>query len=198
MSYISAFEGRYRGWGGGGITLRSRLTLTIILFTTFATNFIICNVHAIKSPRSFIGRRRESNINNNRHDKEEGFTLGELDQMMQSNKDTSSTLDSSILLASSDTSNQPPQAQAEESTNNNTNHQLRRRLGKINLDLSGRIMCHLLSPQDDDTSISNQAHKKESIPLFTIPTQSKHNKKHLQRRVKNQLMNRYQRLLGAT
>jgi len=181
MSSRSALEGlRSRGLGGG-MALRY-LTYAIICTSLANNNFIFCNnVHAIKSPRSFIGRRRVSGTTSNKHDNEEGFTLGELDQMMQSNKDTSILLDPAILLAS-DTSNQPQQqhqAQIDEEESNNTNHQLRRRLGKINLDLSGRIMCHLLSPQDDDTSISNQLHNKKesSIPLFTIPaTQSKHRK----------------------
>jgi len=176
MNSVFALEG-----GLGSMALRY-LTYAIIC-TSLANNFIICNnVHAIKSPRSFIGRRRVSAGTTNSHDKEEGFTLGELDQMMQSNKDTSILLDSNMLFTSDTSSNHPQQqhqAQAEESSNNNTNHQLKRRLGKINLDLSGRIMCHLLSPKDDDTSISNQLHNKKesSIPLFTIPTQSKHNKK---------------------
>jgi len=176
MNSVFALEG-----GLGSMALRY-LTYAIIC-TSLANNFIICNnVHAIKSPRSFIGRRRVSAGTTNRHDKEESFTLGELDQMMQSNKDTSILLDSNILLAS-DTSNRPlqqhqAQIEEDEDSNNNARHQLKRRLGKINLDLSGRIMCHLLSPRDDDIS-TNQApsNKKESIPLFTIPTQSKHNKK---------------------
>jgi len=168
MSSRSALEGRHsHSWPGGIIIL-----VYAIICTSLANNFIIIcnNVHAIKSPRSFIGNRRRLGTTNNKHDNEEGFTLGELDQMMQSNKDTSILLDSNMLFTS-DTSNQPQQAQTQvdEDSNNNARHQLKRRLGKINLDLSGRIMCHLLSPRDDSSS-SNQLHKNESIPLFTMPT----------------------------
>eukprot|EP01082_Thalassiosira_pseudonana_P006988 g15005.t1 g15005 contig21:338851-340566(+) len=51
-------------------------------------------------------------------------------------------------------------------------NQLKRSLRKINLDLSGRIMCHVVSPRRIGTADSNAA-GRESRPLFHILSEEK-------------------------
>ena len=160
----------------------------IAILLTSPSNFFQ-GVHANKkSIRSFIGGRRSSSMHGHQAD-ESGLTLGELDQMMQqkNNESGASKLGPDILFGStdaptqhSDRRHQQQQTEGDPSLSNTNSNPLRKRLGRINLNLSGRIMCHIISPrrrrhenEDDDTSHAQQ--QFSSVPLISLPLKHQHN-----------------------
>jgi len=116
--------------------------------------------------------------------------------MQQSNNSGDSFIPTDAILFG-----QPQQQQNHVHANNNNeemesssshHHQIRRSLRRINLDLSGRVMCHVISPatQNDDDDYN-------SVPLFQIrddatktTTSSNHNnnKTLLHRRLKRHII----------
>lgn len=118
-----------------------------------------------KSPnRSFVGRMGKRG-NQDEMETSGVLTLGELDQLMQNKGDD---INSSTIFGSgfaSGSQHQQNQQYVEKESNPNYN-QLQRGLRRINLDLSGRVMCHLISPKDDKHI---DATSGESIPLFFLP-----------------------------
>ena len=120
--------------------------------------------------RRAIGKRRRSECSKQVDDEGAGITLGDLDLMQRhqhnhhqqqggdeqyrSNHDTFSTDDrgEKAVKSSTTSSHQVPP-------------NLRSHLRRIHLDLSGRVMSHILSP-------ANYQHAtRESVPLFTLPFQ---------------------------
>lgn len=163
-------------------------------------------VFAKPSKRSFIGDIRSKRRSNQQEEKDSNssgrLTLGDLEQM-QSNDEIGSNSSPPLIGSSpifgSDTTQQsqsyhPDQATAgeKESTSNPNSTQLRRSLRRINLDLSGRIFCHVISPRntnhgDTHAPHGNGVHGKESVPLISLPSA---------RQVKSQKLLRPENRLG--
>lgn len=168
-------------------------SLILILAALHTTN---TQVYANKPVRSFIGRRRSRQVvSGSSVESEGGLTLGDLDELMQSNKDGDGPiLGPNILFGQSDIQlqhesdiyNHETTHNDANSNSNNNHNQLRKKLGRIHIDLSGRIMCHIISPppqsscttnDNDDISLQQQHythntggnHFRESVPLFTLP-----------------------------
>jgi len=128
----------------------------------------------------FIGRRvgkRE-----NQGDAAGGLTLGDLEQMaMQKDEYNNAILGPSTIFGSdaTDGKHHPQNEQydaestEEESPSNTNSSQLRRSLGRINIDLSGRVMCHIVAPRNKDDT---RGCDRESVSLFSLPSkqQSRH------------------------
>ena len=189
---------------------RSSCNKRWILYNIMITSLILAahhttntQVYANKPVCSFIGRRRSRQVvSGSSVESEGGLTLGDLDELMQSNKDgdgsTPPILGPNILFGQSNIQlqhesgiyyNQETTHNDANSNSNNNHNQLRKKLGRIHIDLSGRIMCHIISPpppppphssrtinDNDDISLQQQHynngisnHCRESIPLFTLP-----------------------------
>ncbi|KAL9185902.1 hypothetical protein ACHAXT_003679 [Thalassiosira profunda] len=129
------------------------------------------------TPRGRLGRlvgRRRSKAG---HD-DGGLTLGQLEEMMRKddgdgNNESDVLGPSAVMGADGSAENawrqrpRPERTDEAAQSSQNTN-QLRKGLGRVNLDLSGRIMCHLVSPNAD--SGRNVDCGGETIPLFTLPS----------------------------
>ena len=124
--------------------------------------------------RRTIGKRWKSECSDNEDDEGAGITLGDLD-LMQRHQQTQHQQqggdDQYRSIHGTYSTDGPRQAQEEKSVKSSTtsSHQvppnLRSHLRRIHLDLSGRVMSHILSP-------ANYQHAtQESVPLFTLPLQ---------------------------
>ncbi len=132
---------------------KRRLVAPSFLMATFNITMHVMNnaCDAKPSIRPFTGRRSARHNDNNADGSEAGgLTLGDLDKLKDNN-----VLGPNLIFGSgtaSDSHQQQMHQQSrdstdEEATQSNPNsNQLRRSLRRINLDLSGRVMCHLISP----------------------------------------------------
>lgn len=120
----------------------------------------------IMGMRRFINRKWESSkfsegvVSN----EEGGFTRGDLDEIIlrHQREDSQSNHDNNLFHASGSCSEkEPPMPPSQLSRNLRTHHH--HHLQRIHLDLSGRIMSHILSPS------SNHCVERESVPLLTVP-----------------------------
>ena len=154
--------------------LYNNIMITSLILTALHTTNT--HVNANKPVRSFIGRRRRSHqVSGSSIESEGGLTLGDLDELMQSNKDGDGPiLGPNILFGQSDIQlqhesdiyNHETTHNDVNSNSNNNHNQLRKKLGRIHIDLSGRIMCHIISPppphssrtinDNDDISLQQQ------------------------------------------
>ena len=132
------------------------------------------NVPPTSSTRSSRFNRKR---NKQRYD---GLTLGDLESMQQSTDNAGDgsfiPTDASIFGQQREQRNEQANDETSSSEQSSSTHQLRRSLRRINLDLSGRVMCHVLSPKiqngddDDDDDGNNRATvQMNSMPLFQIP-----------------------------
>ena len=174
-----------RRWNGMNLQRLMVSSAIIAILLTISPSNLFRGVHANKKTiRSFIGGRRSSSKHGHQAD-ESGLTLGELDQMMQqkNNESGASKLGPDILFGSTDAptnsaKRHQQQTEGDPSLSNANSNQLRKRLGRINLNLSGRIMCHIISPRrrqhenEDDTSHAQQ--QFSSVPLMSLPLKQQH------------------------
>ena len=127
------------------------------------------------SPRMSRFTRKKRRYNEQRSSSD-GLTLGDLESMQQqaasSNHGfipTGSIFDQN---EHQDMQSVDDDATSDQTSSSSSGHQLRRSLRRINLDLSGRVMCHLLSPtpnnHDDDGSSATLP--MSSMPLFQLPS----------------------------
>mmetsp|Transcript_21795 Transcript_21795/g.47439 ORF Transcript_21795/g.47439 Transcript_21795/m.47439 type:complete len:623 (+) Transcript_21795:111-1979(+) len=181
--------------------------VTLLMATPNALNSCMNNfVVAKPSNRSFIGNIRSKRRSNQQEEKDShpsgGLTLGDLEQMQINDEIGSNSsppfIGPSPIFGSDNTqqsqSYYPDQAAAgeKESTSNPNSTQLRKSLRRINLDLSGRILCHVISPRninhgDTHAPHGNGVDGRESVPLISLPSA---------RQVKSQKLLRPENRLG--
>lgn len=132
--------------------------------------FVSANVPPTSSRGGRFTRKR--NKKQRSSDASDGLTLGDLEALQQqsTNNGGGTFIPTEAILGQQ--RGKPTQQidQAEEESSEQSSHQLRRSLRRINLDLSGRVMCHVLSPniQNDDNGNDRPVVQMNSIPLFEV------------------------------
>ncbi|KAL9185962.1 hypothetical protein ACHAXT_003739 [Thalassiosira profunda] len=158
---------------------RRQLLVAAVLCSIDASlqNAHVMGGSASAAPRGRLGRlmgRRRIQVGNV---DDGGLKLGQLEEMMQNDdgggSNESDVLGPSALMGAdgkdSAWSQRPSPERTGEAAQSNANAtQLRRGLGRIHLDLSGRIMCHLVSPNAD--SGRDVDCDGETVPLFALPS----------------------------
>ena len=144
-------------------------------FTVLATTSLIImltsrrmpsTVHGNPDKRPLFRRSHQSNANAKQ---QAGLTLGDLDVLEyddQSSTDRHYTNFNSLPFTENQFIPQQYSHQDDASTEGEDKpHQIKRSLRRINLDLSGRIMCQVFSP-------GGAASQQDTAPLFCLPRQS--------------------------
>ena len=160
-----------------------RLVITLLIVTALQpsihkTNFLSipflhvdANVSPTPSSSSRFGRKRNN-------DETDGLTLGDLESMQQTSNNSGGGGDfiipPQVIFGQGREEQLSGEGGNEESEQQ---HELKRNLRRIHLDLSGRVMCHVLSPKipnnhdnDDNNSDNTRAvpAKMNSIPLYQV------------------------------
>eukprot|EP00984_Skeletonema_dohrnii_P027307 scaffold16837_cov82-Skeletonema_dohrnii-CCMP3373.AAC.4 len=129
--------------------------------------FVSANVPPASSRGGRFTRKRNKQTSS---DIDDGLTLGDLEvmQQQQSNDNGGGTFIPTTAIFGQQQQQQQTSEAEDESSEQST--QLRRSLRRINLDLSGRVMCHVLSPKiQNDGGDDRAAVKMNSMPLFQLP-----------------------------
>mmetsp|Transcript_6895 Transcript_6895/g.10561 ORF Transcript_6895/g.10561 Transcript_6895/m.10561 type:complete len:531 (+) Transcript_6895:2-1594(+) len=141
--------------------------------------FVYANVPPTSSRGSRFTRKRNRKTSS---DNDDGLTLGDLEvmQQQQSNNNGGGTFIPTAAIFGQQREQQQQQTIEAEDESSEQSTQLRRSLRRINLDLSGRVMCHVVSPKiQNDAGDDRAAVKMNSMPLFQLPSRfdSNNNKK---------------------
>eukprot|EP00985_Skeletonema_marinoi_P000026 scaffold8_cov142-Skeletonema_marinoi.AAC.19 len=135
--------------------------------------FVYANVPPASSRGSRFTRKRNKQTSS---DNDDGLTLGDLEAMQQQQQ--SNNNGGGTFVPTEDIFGHQQQQQTIEAEDETCEQstQLRRSLRRINLDLSGRVMCHVLSPKiQNDAGDDRAAVKMNSMPLFHVPSRFDNN-----------------------
>ncbi|KAL7483693.1 hypothetical protein ACHAW6_010103 [Cyclotella cf. meneghiniana] len=144
------------------ITIMGRVLLLIRI-----TTLSLSSLAAEAFERPLFGKKRHPVVTPTQ---QYGITLGELDAIEHSSNDVYNPYDK---LFETDRGNHAPQQSSQQQDDNSSQMEgnanpSRRNLRRINLDLSGRIMCHLISPEPITNNAA--AMKETTVPLFQFPS----------------------------
>lgn len=139
--------------------------------------FVDANVPPTSSGGSrFTRKRNKSRASSDASSSSDGLTLGDLEALQHQSKNNGgggNFIPSEAIFGQHYQQREQLQQgsvpKEEESTSDGQNQPARRSLRRINLDLSGRVMCHVLSPkltQIDEDGDDRLALRMDSMPLF--------------------------------
>ena len=167
------------------ISIKMTLRLVIISFLvallspidkSSSTNSPLLFVYANVPPASSRGGRFTRKRNRQTStDNDDGLTLGDLEamqqQQQQSNNNGAGTfIPTEAIFGQQREQKQQQQTIEADDESSEQSTQLRRSLRRINLDLSGRVMCHVVSPKmQKDAGDDRATVKMNSMPLFQLP-----------------------------
>ncbi|KAL3804914.1 hypothetical protein HJC23_006686 [Cyclotella cryptica] len=138
-----------------------------ILLLTRISLLSLSSLTAGAFERPLFRRKRHLKVNPER---QRGVTLGDLDAIEQSSNDTYCPSFNNFIEPN--WGNHSPQPSSQQQDDNSleehvNSNESRRSLRRINLDLSGRIMCHVFSPEAMPSNVA--AIKETTTPLFHLP-----------------------------